>query len=475
MKRLGMFLMFMLSMVMANYRAVAQEITITLNPGWTWISYPRADTLDVTTALQAIPPSQGDIIKSQNGGASVFNNGFWIGSLRQLIPGKGLMYRSMKTEEASFVFGAPNPLWATVTTTDVTNIAQTSAKVSGNVIDEGGAVVTERGVCWSSDHHHPTTDDNHISNGSGTGSYTVTMTGLSNNKTYHVRTYATNEHGTNYGEEVTFTTLIYGVIGGKFTINDEGDQIYFSRSNLQCIPNYGSWSFDVHQYDYIGSDNSHISSSYIHPIDLFGWGTSYQIHGAVCYQPWSTSTNGADYYAYGNVQYNLYDQTGKADWGYNSISSGGNQQNQWRTLTKSEWLYVVFNRTTSSGIRYAKAKVNGVNGLILLPDDWNPTNYPLNYTNSTQASFSSNTLTSSQWLTYETHGAIFLPAAGIRNGTSVSSVNGEGYYWSSSHLDTNNNASVFSFSSNSVMTTNLNRSRGAAVRLVYPAHPVQYE
>ena len=97
--------MFVLPMAMASHHAQAQEVTITLNPGWTWVSYPRADTLDVTTALQSIPPTEGDVIKSQTFFAT-YMNGMWLGNLQQLIPGKGLMYKSMNTETVSFVFGA---------------------------------------------------------------------------------------------------------------------------------------------------------------------------------------------------------------------------------------------------------------------------------------------------------------------------------------------------------------------------------
>ncbi len=114
MKKLTMLLMFVLPMAMASHLAHAQEVTITLSPGWTWVSYPRADTLDVTTALQGIPPTDGDQIKSQDG-FSMYMNGYWIGSLHQLIPGKGLMYQSMNPETVSFVFGAepqePNDDW----------------------------------------------------------------------------------------------------------------------------------------------------------------------------------------------------------------------------------------------------------------------------------------------------------------------------------------------------------------------------
>ncbi len=226
-----------------------------------------------------------------------------------------------------------------------------------------------------------------------------------------------------------FTAYPTGAINGQFSVN-ETLQVLFSQGNLQYQASTNTWKFADNQFDYIGSDNNNISSSYSGWIDLFGWGTSGYNHGANCYQPWSTSTSYSDYYAYGCYFLNLCDQTGQADWGYNPISNDGNQENQWRTLTNQEWQYLFYTRTTTSGIRYAKAKVNDVNGVILLPDDWSSETYSLSNTNSTGASFSNNTISASQWNTLEQAGAVFLPAAGRRNGTSVGSMGSDGYYWS---------------------------------------------
>ena len=224
-----------------------------------------------------------------------------------------------------------------------------------------------------------------------------------------------------------------GKLNGQFTVG-ENAVVCFSQGNLQYKASTNTWRFAENQYDYVGSDNSNISQTYSGLIDLFGWGMSGYNHGANCYQPWSTSTSSSDYYAYGNSSYNLFDQTGKADWGYNAISNGGNTENSgWRTLTREEWDYLFNTRSTSSGIRYAKATVNSVNGVILLPDDWSSDYYTLNSTNTSGVGFSSNIITASQWAILEQHGAVFLPAAGIRYGTSVSNVGSDGYYWSASY------------------------------------------
>jgi hypothetical protein len=260
-----------------------------------------------------------------------------------------------------------------------------------------------------------------------------------------------------------------GAINGKFTINADGDQVYFSQGNLQYQASTNTWKFADNQYDYVGSTNSNISSTYSGWIDLFGWGTSGYNHGANCYQPWSTSTSYGDYYAYGNYQYNLYDQTGQADWGYNAISNGGNTANQWRTLTQPEWNYVFNTRTTNSGIRYAKANVNDVNGIILLPDDWSTSTYSLSSTNTYNASFSSNTITASQWSSLEQVGAVFLPAACCRLGTSLLYVGSGGYYWTASYNNSNYAYGVGFNDGSLSMYSNGLRYNGQSVRLVAPA------
>jgi hypothetical protein len=257
--------------------------------------------------------------------------------------------------------------------------------------------------------------------------------------------------------------------------------VCFSQGNLQYQASTNTWRFAENQWNFVGglggsglqfgnvsgSSNNDISSSYSGWIDLFGWGTSGYNHGAVCYQPWSTSETYSDYYAYGNSNYNLYDQTGQADWGYNQISNGGNQSNQWRTLTKNEWDCVFNTRYTISGIRYAKAEVNGVNGVILLPDDWSSSYYSLNNTNTNSASYSSNTISASQWNSMEQHGAVFLPITGHRNGTYVNLAgNDDGVYWSATYSDSDSSWEL-GFTENQLCTSRTIRHQGFSVRLVH--------
>ena len=163
-------------------------------------------------------------------------------------------------------------------------------------------------------------------------------------------------------------TAPIGAIYGLFSVSDT-QKVWFSQGNLQYRATTNTWRFAENQWDYVGEDNSNISPTYNDWIDLFGWGTSGYDHGAVCYQPWSTSMNAGDYCDYGGI-YNLYDQNGQADWGYNAISNGGNVENSgWRTMTLDEWLYVLGIRTDADD-KCGSATVNGVQGIVLLPDNW---------------------------------------------------------------------------------------------------------
>ena len=262
-----------------------------------------------------------------------------------------------------------------------------------------------------------------------------------------------------------------GAINGKFSINGSGDQVYFSQGNLQYKASNGTWRFATNQYEYIGDANSNISSSYSDWIDLFGWGTSGWNCENTCYQPWDSNNSYGKYGPPG--EYNLTGSYANSDWGYyNTISNGGNQSHQWRTLTQSEWNYVFNTRSTTSGIRYAKAQVNDLNGVILLPDNWSSSYFSLSNTNSKDANFSSNVISSSTWAnSLEAHGAVFLPAAGYRDVTSVNDVGGYGTYWSASWRYNNCNAYYVHFDDGNLSPdTWASRHYGRSVRLVKDAN-----
>ena len=412
---------------------------------------------------------------------------------------KGTAY-GLDVEFATLPSGGTAQL-PTVVTNSVTGITAHTAVCGGEVTSDGGAEVTERGICWGTN-ANPTISNSHTSAGSGMGAFSATMGGLSANTTYYVRAYAINEAGTAYGSDKEFTTLEgggsgnapEGAINGKFTVNSSGDQVYFSQGNLQYQASTNTWRFAENQWDYVGDgimgtvfendtqcNNSLISASYSGWIDLFGWGSSGWDNGNVYYQPYDwehlTEEWNAYDFAYGwgptdgtNYHYNLTGDYANADWGvYNAISNGGNAPNLWRTLTQSEWDYVFNTRSTISGIRFAKGSMNEVNGVILLPDDWSSAVHALNYPNRGDAPYSINEISMAEWGPMESAGAIFLPAAGGRGGTSVPTVGEHGGYWSSTCLLNSLSACCAHFDSRGVYTSGngyyTNRWGGCSVRL----------
>ncbi len=106
-------------------------------------------------------------------------------------------------EEKSFTTNATS--LPTITTSTITQITETSAVAGGNITNDGGAEIQERGVVYSTT-EYPTTSNNKVQSGNGTGSFTCNLTNLSDETTYYVRAYAINKKGTAYGEQVSFKT-----------------------------------------------------------------------------------------------------------------------------------------------------------------------------------------------------------------------------------------------------------------------------
>ena len=472
MKKVLFTLVCLAAMLTAGMNLKAQEVTITFSPGWTWISYLGTEPQDFATALGDFTPMQGDIIKSQWGQAT-YINGQWRGGISQFYPGYGYHYKSSRMVPITVTFNAQPPLQVTVITATPTDITTSSMTCGGTVTDQGNSQIIVRGVCWSNA-ANPTIADPHTTDGYGAGSFSSLVEGLQMNTTYYVRAYVVTANGTAYGNEVSFQTEMAqtwqnGILPGQFSVSAT-HQVQFSQGNLQYQGATGTWRFAANQWECLGTTTGQNSNAQDVDRDLFGWGTSGWNNGNLYYQPYDTdrSTDGDIGYGYGPTDGTFYDYylTGdyaNADWGaYNAILNGGNQTNQWRTLTRAEWNYVLDDRTTSSGIRYAKAQVCGVDGVLLLPDDWDASLYVLNSTNSTQAPFNSNVIADADWATMETNGAVFLPAAGYRQGTYVYT---GGYYWASSNSTSSNSYSL-SFYGSTLNTYSRSRNYGQSVRLV---------
>ncbi len=215
---------------------------------------------------------------------------------------------------------------------------------------------------------------------------------------------------------------IDGALPGVFTIN--GVKVRFSKGNLQYQASSNTWRFADKQWEVIGEANENISPTYAGWIDLFGWGTS----GYNGHYPYMTTTDDA---AYGEARTPITDTN--YDWGvYNPISNGGNKAGLWHIMDgvdKEDWYYLLKERAKANEL-WGTGTINGINGLILLPDDWTlpsgghfvSTTIEYDSYNSKfedyykNNHFEDNKYTIDEWQIMEDAGAVFLPVAGLRKG-----------------------------------------------------------
>lgn len=257
--------------------------------------------------------------------------------------------------------------------------------------------------------------------------------------------------------------LTPGALKGKFSVAP-GKQVRFSQSNLQyhdeAAAHNDYFAFAELQYTIIGKEGNEGTDKVPCTLDLFGWGTANY--------PRKTSTDNGDYATF-------------TDWGNNPIRNGGNEANLWRTLTKDEWVYLFHERTNAEKL-FGLGSVNGVNGTIILPDDWDrvkPSEVSFTpsttkglayqgkyYYNSNGDNFSHNIYTAEQWAVMKKAGAVFLPAAGRRSGTDVLSVGSYGGYWSDTPSGTKYAYHLYFDEKYLDLQIYNNRYRGQSVRLV---------
>ena len=250
--------------------------------------------------------------------------------------------------------------------------------------------------------------------------------------------------------------------------------VYFSQGNLQYKANTQTWRFAENQYDFVGdatygnvyeggvkSNNANIGDSYTGWIDLFSWGT-----GAA---PTNHSSSASDFSTF-------------TDWGQNAISNGGNIANRWRTMSRDEWNYLLFQRTTTSNVRYAKATVNSIWGLIVLPDNWNTSYHSLTNANTSNANYTDNNISLAEWQSdFEAHGAVFIPTAGYREPSgALKHLDLDAICWTSTSASGTNAYDMYCYVDSKWLTggqvsfQNHSKALGVSVRLVCEKYTVTY-
>lgn len=232
---------------------------------------------------------------------------------------------------------------------------------------------------------------------------------------------------------------------GKFSVSAT-QQIAFSSGNLQYHPLNNQWRFAESQIDCVGEANANISPTYDGWVDLFCWGTGDE--------PTRIVTNNNAYLNF-------------VDWGTNSI--GTDTANTWRTMSADELRYILFSRPNAAALN-GIAHINGVNGLVLLPDDWvaieGLTFNSGAYGHSSRDYYAvHNTFTLEQWQQMEEAGAIFLPAVGYRQGNSIYASGSKGYYWTTSP-DGGCGPITLEFSAKEIITDSSYRYSGLSIRLI---------
>lgn len=248
-------------------------------------------------------------------------------------------------------------------------------------------------------------------------------------------------------------------LAGLFSVSAE-KKVLFSKGNLQFWPAADQWRFAPNQYDMVGSTNSKINVNYNGWIDLFGFGTS----GFNDVAPTTTSSSNGSYPSGGNA--NSIAGT-NYDWGVYHSADLGDGQTAWRTLTNEEWKYLL-NTRKNHGLLMGCATVADKHGLIILPDaDVWVLPQGLTFTGMPD-DWTTNTYTAEQWALMEKNGAVFLPADGYREVTTIRSVNSGGWYWSTSTYSGNYSYSV-NFSTTVSAGHQSDCTLGHCVRLVTDA------
>ena len=410
-------------------------------------------------------------------------------------------------DEISFTTALPVSL-ASVTTSSVSNVTETTALAGGSVTSDGNASVTERGVCISTV-SNPTTANTKITAGSGTGSFTCNLSNLQAGTTYYVRAYAVNSKGTAYGEQVSFTTnravVLPSVItstitqitetsavaGGNVTSDGgasvtERGVVYSTVSNPVINNIYhttitsgsGTGSFSVNLTNLVEG-----TTYYVRAYAVNSAGVSYGEEVSFMTNEQSSTPNDGTSHEY--VDLGLSVKWATCNVGANAPEEYGDYFAWGETTTKSTYNWSTYKYGNGSSSTLTKYNTSGIYGSVdnktqlELSDDAAAVNWGGNWRMPTDAeqdelcnnctwTWTTQNGVNGYKVTSKKNGnSIFLPAAGRRADSSLKYAGSNGYYWSSSlDADYPGRAYELSFDYDNVVWFSSSRGYGRSVRPV---------
>ena len=265
---------------------------------------------------------------------------------------------------------------------------------------------------------------------------------------------------------------------GAFTINASGDKVLFAPGNLQATYKDGNWTwaFAANQWGYIGANSGNTKVTATSPfisenatVDLFYWVGE------------SSSAEGVDRFGIG-IGYltgNVNGEAMKAEWNSSNLNITNGGSYRWRTPARDEFEYVFKTRMVTVGgeskASYGLGNVNGVNGIVVLPDGWDGCvhggfTYGNTYPNSKWSNVFSTTTTPT-WAQMECAGCVFLPAAGYHsiNSSDVYGAGEGGWYWTKTSPVQGQTRGLFIDPWSVNANYGSDRRYGYSVRLVRPA------
>ena len=399
----------------------------------------------------------------------------------------------------------------TVNTTVTTQITATTAVAGGNVTNDGGAEITERGVCIATI-SNPTTANTKILAGSGTGEFTCDITGLQEGTKYYVRAYAVNSVGTAYGDEISFTTALpitlatvttasitqitetTAVIGGNVT-SDGGAEVtergvVYSTNPNPVITNLNNTirpcgsGIGAFTYNMTGLQSG--TTYYVRAYAKNDAGTAYGEELVFTTESVLSEPTGTEN-GYGYVDLGLSVKWATMNVGATKPEEYGDYFAWGETSTKSTYNWSTYTLCKGSSSTLTKYNTNSSYGTVdnktqlELSDDAARANWGGSWRMPTDAEMTE--LRSNCTWTWTTQNgvngykvtsksngnSIFFPAAGSRSGSSLDYAGSSGLYWSSSlYTDYPNLAWYMSVKSGYVDRHYYHRYRGHAVRPVCP-------